>query len=77
VNGALKAAWALTALVAVAGVVLWLATGKAVFAVFLVLALLTAAGAWATGRGVPRDNSVPRENSVPQDNSVPKENNAS
>jgi dolichol kinase len=62
VNGALKAAWALTALVAVAGVVLWLATGRAVFAVFLVLAVLTAAGAWLTGRSVPTENSVPKEN---------------
>jgi hypothetical protein len=52
-NGALKVAWALTALVAVAGVVLWLVTGKAVFAVFLVLAVLTAAGAWLTGRPAP------------------------
>ena len=60
-NGALKAAWALTALVAVAGVVLWLVTGKAVFAVFLVLAVLTAAGAWLTGRSVPTENSVPKE----------------
>jgi hypothetical protein len=61
VNGALKAAWALTALVAVAGVVLWLVTGKAVFAVFLVLAVLTAAGAWLSGRSLPTENSVPKE----------------
>ena len=56
-KGALKAAWALTALVAIAGVVLWLVTGKAVFAVFLVLAVLTAAGAWWTGRSVPKENN--------------------
>ena len=56
-NGALKAAWALTALVAVAGVVLWLTTGKAVFAVFLVLAVLTAIGAWLTGRSAPKENN--------------------
>ncbi|MDQ1661692.1 MAG: hypothetical protein QOJ68_1672 [Blastococcus sp.] len=56
-NGALKAAWALTALVAIAGVVLWLLTGKAVFAVFLVLAVLTAAGAWLTGRSLPKENN--------------------
>jgi hypothetical protein len=61
VNGALKAAWALTALVAIAGVVLWLLTGKAVFAVFLVLAVLTAAGAWLTGRSLPSETSVPKE----------------
>ena len=56
-NGALKAAWALTALVAVAGVVLWLTTGKAVFAVFLVLAVLTAIGAWLTGRSAPKEHN--------------------
>ena len=56
-NGALKAAWALTALVAVAGIVLWLVTGKAVFAVFLVLAVLTAVGAWLTGRSAPKENN--------------------
>ncbi|MCU1669637.1 MAG: uncharacterized protein JWP40_2564 [Blastococcus sp.] len=58
-NGALKAAWALTTLVAVAGVVLWLVTGRAVFAVFLVLALLTAAGAWMTGRTAPKEGPTP------------------
>ena len=56
-NGALKAAWALTALVAIAGVALWLLTGKAVFAVFLVLAVLTAVGAWVTGRSLPKENN--------------------
>jgi dolichol kinase len=50
VNGPLKAAWALTAFVVVAGIVLWLVTGEAVFAVFLVLGLLTGLGAWLTGR---------------------------
>jgi hypothetical protein len=54
-NGALKAAWALTALVGIAGIVLWLATGRAVFAVFLVLAVLTAVGAWLTGRSIPKE----------------------
>jgi dolichol kinase len=53
VNGALKAAWALTAFVVVAGVVGWIATGRAVFAVFLVLGVLTAAGAVVTGRSTP------------------------
>ena len=52
-NGALKAAWGLTAFVVVAGVVLWLVTGRAVFAVFLVLGLLTGVGAWLTGRSTP------------------------
>ncbi len=49
-NGALKAAWGLTAFVVLAGVVGWLVTGRAVFAVFIVLGLLTALGAWLTGR---------------------------
>jgi len=31
-NGALKAAWALTVFVVLAGIVLWLVTGRAVFA---------------------------------------------
>jgi hypothetical protein len=59
VNGALKAAWALTVFVALAGVVLWALTGKAVFAVFLVLAVLTAIGAWLTGRSIPKEGPTP------------------
>jgi hypothetical protein len=39
--------------------VLWLVTGRAVFAVFLVLALLTAAGAWMTGRTAPKEGPTP------------------
>jgi dolichol kinase len=50
VNGPLKAAWALTAFVIVVGAVLWLVTGRAVFAVFIVLGVLTALGAWLSGR---------------------------
>jgi dolichol kinase len=50
VNGALKAAWGLTAFVVVAGIVGWLVTDRPVFAVFIVLGLLTAAGAVLTGR---------------------------
>jgi dolichol kinase len=53
-NGAMKAAWVLTAFVVVAGLVLWIVTGKAVFAVFLVLGLLTGVGAWATGRSIKK-----------------------
>jgi hypothetical protein len=55
-TGALKAAWALTAFVVVAGIVLWLVTGRAVFAVFIVLGLLTAVGAVLTGRSGPKEN---------------------
>ena len=58
-NGALKAAWALIVFVALAGVVLWLVTGKAVFAVFLVLAVLTAVGFWLTGRTAPKKGPTP------------------
>ena len=58
-NGALKAAWALTVFVALAGVVLWLVTGRPVFAVFLVLAVLTAVGAWLTGRSISKEGPTP------------------
>ena len=54
-TGPLKAAWALTAFVVVAGAVLWIVTGKAVFAVFIVLGLLTAVGAWVTGRSINKE----------------------
>jgi dolichol kinase len=53
-NGPMKAAWVLTAFVVVAGLVLWIVTGKAVFAVFLVLGLLTGVGAWVTGRSIKK-----------------------
>ena len=55
-NGALKAAWALTAFVVVAGIVGWIVTGRAVFAVFIVLGVLTAAGALVTGRNASKEN---------------------
>jgi hypothetical protein len=57
VNGPMKAAWVLTAFVVVAGLVLWIVTGKAVFAVFLVLGLLTGVGAWVTGRSIKKESS--------------------
>ena len=55
-SGPLKAAWGLTAFVVVAGLALWLVTGRPVFAVFLVLGLLTGIGAWLTGRSESRRN---------------------
>ena len=58
-NGPLKAAWALTAFVVVVGAVLWIVSGKAVFAVFIVLGLLTGAGAWITGRSLPKEDTAP------------------
>jgi dolichol kinase len=55
----MKVAWGLTAFVVLAGAVLWLVTGKAVFAAFIVLGLLTAVGAWLTGRAdtTPKDTT--------------------
>jgi dolichol kinase len=49
-SGALKAAWGLTAFVIVAGALGWALTGRAVFAVFIVLGVLTAVAAVLTGR---------------------------
>ena len=49
-NGALRAAWVLTAFVVLAGIVLWAVTGRPVFAAFIVLGVLTGIGALVTGR---------------------------
>jgi dolichol kinase len=59
VSGALRAAWALTAFVVVAGVVLWVVTGRPVFAVFIVLGVLTGIGAWVTGRSAAGTTTAP------------------
>jgi hypothetical protein len=60
VNGALKAAWALTAFVVLAGIVLWIVTGRPIFAVFIVLGLLTGIGALMTGRtAAPKEGPTP------------------
>ena len=58
-SGALKAAWALTAFVVVAGIVGWLATGRPVFAVFVVLGLLTGLGAVLSGRTASKEDPTP------------------
>ncbi len=55
-NGALKAAWALTAFVVLVGLVGWILTGEVFFAFFLVLGVLTAIGAVMTGRSVRKEN---------------------
>ncbi len=60
-NGALKAAWALTAFVVLVGVVGWIATDEAFFAVFIVLGVLTAVGAVLTGRSRPDGRTGPKE----------------
>ncbi|SOD93129.1 hypothetical protein [Blastococcus haudaquaticus] len=52
-NGALKAAWALTAFVIVAGVVGWIVTDRAAFAVFVFLGVLTGVGAAFALRTAP------------------------
>ena len=56
-NGALKAAWLLTAFVVLTGVGFWIGTGRPVFAVFIVLGLLTGVGAFVTGRAAPKENN--------------------
>ena len=56
-NGALKAAWGLTAFVVLVGLIGWIATGEAFFAVFIVLGVLTAVGAVVTGRSVRKENA--------------------
>jgi dolichol kinase len=63
-NGALKAAWGLTAFVVLAGIVLWAGTGRPVFAAFIVLGVLTGIGALVTGRSAP-ERSAPKEGPTP------------
>jgi hypothetical protein len=59
VNGALKAAWVLTAFVVLAGLVGWIVTDRPVFAVFIVLGVLTGVGALVTGRTASKENRTP------------------
>ncbi len=61
-SGALKAAWGLTAFVIVAGALGWILTGRAAFAVFIVLGVLTAVGALVTGRS---ERSASKEGPTP------------
>ena len=58
-NGPLKATLALAVFVVVLGAVLWVTTDRAYFAVFVVLGLLTGAGAWLTGRTAPAAGRTP------------------
>ena len=66
-SGPLKAAWGLTAFVIAAGIIGWIVTGRPVFAVFLVLGVLTAAGAVLTGRAErdARRGTAPKEGPTP------------
>jgi hypothetical protein len=57
VNGALKAAWVLTAFVVLAGLGFWIGTGRPVFALFIVLGVLTGIGAVLSGRTGPKENN--------------------
>ena len=54
-NGALKAAWGLTALVILVGLIGWIVTGEVLFAFLLVLGVLTAVGVVLTGRSVRKE----------------------
>ncbi len=63
-NGALKAAWALTAFVILAGIVGWIVTGKIVFAIFIFLGVLTGAGAAFAFRTSP-DRPSSKEGPTP------------
>ena len=60
-NGALKAAWGLTLFVIIVGVIGWATTGRAVFAVFLVLGVLTGAAAAFAFRTAPPTSSSSEE----------------
>jgi hypothetical protein len=53
VNGALKAAWALTLFVIAAGIIGWAVSGRPVFAVFIVLGVLTGGAALLAFRSSP------------------------
>ena len=63
-SGALKAAWGLTLFVIIVGVIGWATTGRAVFAVFIVLGVLTGIGALVTGRADTR-SPEPKEGPTP------------
>jgi hypothetical protein len=52
-SGALKAAWGLTVFVIVVGIVGWATSGRAVFAVFIVLGVLTGVAALLAFRTSP------------------------
>ena len=52
-NGALKAAWGLTLFVIVVGIVGWAVSGRPVFAVFIVLGVLTGGAALVAFRSAP------------------------
>ena len=60
-TGPLKAAWGLVLFVIVVGIVGWATSGRAVFAVFIVLGVLTGGAALAVFRNTPSGPSSPGE----------------
>ncbi len=56
-NGALKAAWALTLFVIIVGIVGWVITGSSLFAVFVILGVLTGTAAVLVFRTTPPSSS--------------------
>jgi hypothetical protein len=60
-SGALKAAWALTLFVIVVGIVGWAATGRSVFAIFVILGVLTGTAAVLVFRTAPPSPSSREE----------------
>jgi hypothetical protein len=60
-SGALKAAWALTLFVIIVGIVGWAATGRSVFALFVILGVLTGTAAVLVFRTAPPSSSSPGE----------------
>ncbi len=60
-NGALKAAWALTLFVIVVGIIGWAVSGRAVFAVFIVLGVLTGGAAALAFRSTPPTSNEERK----------------
>ena len=59
-NGALKAAWALTIFVIVVGIIGWAVSGRALFAVFIVLGVLTGGAALFVFRTTPSSSEEPQ-----------------
>ncbi|MCZ2829526.1 hypothetical protein O2W14_11845 [Modestobacter sp. VKM Ac-2986] len=60
-TGPLKAAWALVLFVVVVGIVGWATSGRAVFAVFIVLGVLTGGAALVAFRSTPSGPSSAEE----------------
>lgn len=64
-NGPLKAAWALTAFVVLAGAVAWAVTGRAGFALFIVVGVLTGVAAAFALRSPPGSTGTTSEEKTP------------